>query len=106
MTAGGSLILAGMPSPAHPWLEHPWMQAQLDAAVAPYRGKWTERQIRIFREKMVLALAASPATRSVIEQELYRGINQSGETVAGQPLGDETVGTRVPAGAARGSKAR
>ena len=92
--------------PTHPWLAYPWIQEQLDAAVAPYRGKWTDRQIQIFRERMVWAMATTPAIKSVVEQELYTAVSQSGETVAGHLPGAALASGEASAVPERGSKAR
>lgn len=63
----------------HRLLSDPWVAAQIDAAVAPYRGKWTERQIEIFREKAAHMLAEHPDASRLVDRETGAGVYQSGD---------------------------
>lgn len=80
----------------HPLLSDPWVAEQIDLAIAPYRGKWTDQQIQAFREKMAWTLATHPNARTLLARERPHDVDRSGELVI--PAHDE------PAPPARGGK--
>jgi hypothetical protein len=105
-----SIFFPRLPCPAgrtivamHPYLSDPWIAEQIDAAIAPYRGKWTERQIEAFREKMAWTLASHPTARRLLAREHRPNIDQSGELLRDGIAGGEEGAAR--GGAGRGSKA-
>jgi hypothetical protein len=53
----------------HPLLSDPWFAARLDAALAPYRHRFTHRQQAAFRQQMAWTFSTHPAARRILLRE-------------------------------------
>lgn len=63
----------------HRLLADPWVAAQIDAAVEPYRRLWTEREVAVFREQMAETLATNPAAIAALRGAHPAIVDESGE---------------------------
>jgi len=63
----------------HRLLADPWVAAQIDDAVAPYRRVWTEEEITIFREQMAETLATNPTAIAALRDAHPGIVDESGE---------------------------
>ncbi len=68
----------------HPLLADPWVAAQIEAAVAPYRKLWPAEAIEAFREEMAITLATHPTAARLLKEARPTALDPSGEVnVAG-----------------------
>ena len=68
----------------HPLLADPWVAAQIDAAVAPYRKLWPPEAVEAFREEMARTLATHPTAARLLKEARPTAVDPSGEVnVAG-----------------------
>ncbi|MBI4702875.1 MAG: hypothetical protein HY744_17295 [Deltaproteobacteria bacterium] len=65
----------------HPLLEDPFVAAQLEAAIAPYRGKLPLADLEWMREQLALLLDEDPAARAALAGAYPRQVDESGERV-------------------------
>jgi hypothetical protein len=63
----------------HPLLSDPWVAAQIDAAVAPYRDLWPPEAIEAFREEMATTLATHPTASRLLREARPKLADPSGE---------------------------
>jgi hypothetical protein len=75
----------------HRLLADPWVAAQIDAAVEPYRRLWTEREVAIFREQMAETLATNPAAIAALRDAHPEIVDASGEARVVPEDVDETA---------------
>lgn len=94
----------------HSLLADPWVAAQIDAAIAPYRELWPPEAVTAFREEMAATLALHPmASRLFHEAAPAEILGDSGEVsvTGGTPAALAASGERsAAAGGARGTGAR
>ncbi len=65
-------------------LADPWIQAQLDAAVAPYVGRLPAEEIAWMRERLSEALATERRGTELVRRAKPRHVEKSGELETGQ----------------------
>jgi hypothetical protein len=63
----------------HPLLADPWVAAQIEAAIAPYRKLWPDAAIEAFREQMAATLATHPAAIRLLREARPIPVEPSGE---------------------------
>jgi len=61
----------------------PWLKAQIDAAVAPYRDRLSEEEIAWMREQLAEVLAADPAASTLVRRARPITVDESGEVRRG-----------------------
>lgn len=84
----------------HPLLADPWVAAQIDAAVAPYRKLWPPEAIEAFREEMATTLATHPTAARLLKEVRPTAVDPSGEVdVAGAWAAEAGAADRKKAGA-------
>jgi hypothetical protein len=76
-------------------LDDPWIAAEPDAAVAPYRGIWSEEAILAFRQEALATLISHPTMLRLLREA------RPGPTFAS---GDVRVVDHAPAGLSQGRK--
>lgn len=76
-------------------LVDPWIQAQIDAAVAPYVGLLSAEQIGWMRERLAESLASEPRGRELVRAARPRVVERSGEVRCG-PFQEEAEGAEPP----------
>ena len=65
-------------------LSDPWVAAQIDAAVAPYRKLWPPEAVEAFREEMARTLETHPTMSRLLRETRPEVVESSGEVrVAG-----------------------
>jgi hypothetical protein len=91
----------------HPLLADPWVAAQIDAAIAPYRQLWPPEAITAFREEMASTLALHPMASRLLREAMPGEVKDSsgevglaGKTPAEAPGPNEQ---RPAAGGERGT---
>lgn len=67
----------------HPLLADPWVAAQIDAAVEPYRKLWPAEAIEAFREEMAITLETHPAAQKLMRQARPAVVERSEELPTG-----------------------
>jgi hypothetical protein len=72
----------------HPLLEDPWFAARLDAALAPFRDRFTERQQAALRQKIASIFSTHPAARRVLLRERPGLVATLGAPPFAAPAGD------------------
>lgn len=72
-------------------LADPWIQAQLDAAVAPYVGRLPAEEIAWMRERLSEALATERRGTELVRRAKPRFVEKSGEVESGQSTGTTTT---------------
>jgi hypothetical protein len=65
-------------------LADPWIQAQIDAAVAPYVGRLPAEEIAWMRERLAEALATEKRGQDLVRRARPRVVERSGEVVRGE----------------------
>lgn len=93
----------------HPLLADPWVAAQIDAAVAPYRHLWPPEAITAFREEMATTLALHPMASRLLREARPSELQEtSGEmSLAGKPAEPLAPAGHLPAApGARGTGTR
>jgi hypothetical protein len=90
----------------HPLLADPWVAAQIDAAVAPYRKLWSPEAIAAFREEMATTLSVHPMASRLLREAAPSEIQgSSGEVnVAGEALAPEEHRPAARAGRGTGTR--
>lgn len=63
----------------HPLLADPWVAAQIDAAVEPYRKLWPPGAVEAFREEMAITLATHPTVSRLLRETRPDATDTSGE---------------------------
>jgi hypothetical protein len=71
-------------------LADPWIQAQLDAAVAPYVGRLPAEEIAWMRERLSEALATERRGTELVRRAKPRFVEKSGEVESGQSTGAQS----------------
>ena len=61
--------------------ERAWRQAQVDAALEPYRGKLGAEDFEWMRERLLAALTDDPAAHELARAAFPREVDQSGEVL-------------------------
>jgi hypothetical protein len=72
----------------HGLLSDPWIQAQIDAAVAPYVGRLSEEEIAWMRERLAETLASEKRAADLVKRARPRVVERSGE-VRCEPFSEE-----------------
>lgn len=62
----------------NPLLADAWIAAQIDAAVAPYRGRLPEAEIAWMREQLAEVLASDERAARVLRRAHPRPVDESG----------------------------
>ena len=87
--------------------DDPWLTAQIDAAVAPYKDRLSEGEIAWMREQLAEVLAGDPGAAKLIRRARPITVDQSGE-VRRDPAGkvlQEPAGSNVVSIRRNGTKA-
>ncbi|MFO0587804.1 MAG: hypothetical protein U0441_09705 [Polyangiaceae bacterium] len=63
-------------------LADPWIQAQLDAAVAPYKGRIPDDELEWMRDQLASALAMETRGVELMRRAAPRHVEKSGEVGA------------------------
>ncbi len=87
--------------------DDPWLTAQIDAAVAPYKDRLSEGEIAWMREQLAEVLAGDPGAAKLIRRARPITVDQSGEVRRG-PAGkvlQEPAGSNVVSIRRNGTKA-
>lgn len=75
-------------SAMNPLLTESWVAAQIDAAVAPYRGRLSEAQVEWMREQLAEVLARDESAARLLARALPRQVDESGVVpTVGSPRG-------------------
>ena len=61
----------------------PWLIAQIDAAVAPYRDRLSEEEVAWMREQLAEVLAADPVASTLVRRSRPITVDESGEVRRG-----------------------
>lgn len=61
----------------------PWIEAQIDAAVAPYAGRLPAEEIAWMRERLAEALATERLGQELVRRARPRVVERSGEVATG-----------------------
>ncbi len=72
-------------------LADPWIQAQLDAAVAPYRGRLPASEIEWMRERLEEALVTERRGRDLVRGARPRFVEKSGEVETDRSSGGQSA---------------
>ncbi len=67
----------------HPLLSDPFVVAQIDAAVAPYKGRLSEGEIAWMRERLAETLDKDPRAAKLLHRSRPVKVEQSGEVSQG-----------------------
>jgi hypothetical protein len=65
----------------------PWIAAQIDEIVAPYRGRLTAREIAWIREQLAVTLASDDRAAALAKAAAPREVDESGEVGDGESGG-------------------
>lgn len=61
-------------------VDHPWVQAELDAAIAPYKGRIPDEELAWMREQLASALAMETRGADLLRRAVPRApVQKSGE---------------------------
>lgn len=82
----------------NPLLADPWIAAQIDEAVAPYRGRLPEAELAWMRDQLAEVLASDEAAARVLRRAHPRPVDASG-VVASAGAGEAAVPARARRGA-------
>ena len=81
--------------------EDAWLTAQIDAAVAPYRGRLSEQEIAWMRDQLAEMLAGDPKASRLVRRARPITVDESGEVrrdasgkVLQAPVGGNVVSIR------------
>ncbi len=86
----------------NPLLADPWIAAQIDAAVAPYRGRLPAAEIAWMRDQLAEVLAGDESAARVLRRAHPRPVDESG-VVATAGSGDAAADTAGRERARRGA---
>jgi hypothetical protein len=73
--------------------DDPWLTAQIDAAVAPYKDRLSEAEIAWMREQLAEVLAGDPSASTLVRRARPITVDESGEVRRGP--GGKVVQTPV-----------
>lgn len=59
--------------------DDPWLSAQIDAAVAPYRDRLSEAEIAWMRAQLAEVLAGDPGAATLVRRARPISVDESGE---------------------------
>jgi len=84
----------------HPLLEDPWIAAQVEAAVAPYRGRLSDAEVAWMRDQLAETLASDDKAALLLRRARPVQVEVSGEVRrgAGDEQGDAPPRKRTKAG--------
>lgn len=77
-----------------------YAEAEIDAALAPYRGRLADAELAWMRATLAAQLAADPASALLVREAYPREVDESGEIVRGH------AGAPMPAAVARAGRRR
>lgn len=63
----------------HPLLADPWIAAQIEAAVAPYVGRLSAREVAFMREQLAETLASDERAARLVRRARPVVVEESGE---------------------------
>lgn len=63
----------------HPLLADPWIAAQIDAAVAPYLGRLSSREVAFMREQLAETLSSDEHAARLLRRARPVVVDESGE---------------------------
>lgn len=64
-------------------VDHPWVQAELDAAIAPYKGRIPDEELAWMREQLAAALATETRGADLLRRAVPRTpVEKSGEVAS------------------------
>jgi hypothetical protein len=67
----------------HHLLSDPWVAAQIDAAVAPFRGRLPAAELEFVREQLAEILDSDERASRLLARVRPRSVEESGETLLG-----------------------
>jgi hypothetical protein len=67
----------------HPLLTDPWVAARIDAAVAPFRGRISDRDLAFLRAQLAETLASDARAARTLARARPRVVDESGEALVG-----------------------
>lgn len=73
----------------------PWIQAQIDAALAPYVGRLPAEDVAWMREQLVATLVHERHAQELMSRARPRVVEQSGEVLCGPFSEEASQGTTV-----------
>jgi hypothetical protein len=82
----------------HPLLEDPWIAAEVEAAVAPYVGRLSDREVAWMRDQLAETLASDEHAMRLARRARPPVVDESGE------VRREVGGSVTPITAAKRSK--
>lgn len=64
----------------------PWLAAQIDLAIAPFRDHWSPEAVEAFRVEVAATFATHPEAQRLLQDARPTDIDSSGEVRVGSPL--------------------
>lgn len=81
----------------------PWLAAQIDLAIAPYRKLWPPEAVEAFRIEMAATFATHPEAQRLLREARPDKTEASGEVRVGGNLPEADVARAAKAGRAGGA---